>query len=78
MVKTINEYADKFRTIRIRVEDYNFLLGISEQTQIPIVGLIHLAIPMLKKKYKIKDEPKINDIIEGQIELRCDNGDSKL
>ena len=77
-MKTSNEYADKFRTIRIRVEDYNSLLGISEQTQVSIVGLIHLAIPMLKKKYKIKDEPKINDIIEGQIELRYNDGDSKL
>ena len=58
MPKTSKEYAEKFKTVRIRIEDYNTLLEIHEKSQVPLVGLFHLAIPMLKKKYRIKDEPK--------------------
>ena len=58
MVKTSKEYAEKFKTVRIRIEDYNTLLEIHQKCQVPLVGLFHLAIPMLKKKYRIKDEPK--------------------
>ena len=58
MAKTSKEYAEKFKTVRIRIEDYNALLEIHEKSQVPLVGLFHLAIPMLKKKYRIKDELK--------------------
>lgn len=58
MAKTRKEYNDRFKTIRVRVEDYDTLMEIHEKTQVPLVGLFHLAMPMLKKKYRIKDEPK--------------------
>lgn len=58
MAKTVKEYNDRFHTVRIRVEDYKTLLEINEKTQIPIVGLVHLAIPMLKRKFRIKDIAK--------------------
>lgn len=58
MAKTRKEYNERFKTVRIRVEDYNTLVQINEKSQVPIVGLIHIAIPMLKRKYRIKDEPK--------------------
>lgn len=58
MAKTSKEYSEKFHTIRIRVEDYKTLLEINEKTQIPIVGLVHLAIPMLKRKFRVIELPK--------------------
>ena len=58
MAKTRKEYNERFKTVRIRVEDYNTLVQINEKSQVPIVGLIHIAIPMLKRKYRIKDENK--------------------
>lgn len=58
MAKSSKEYSDKFHTIRIRVEDYNTLLEINEKTQIPIVGLVHLAIPMLERKFRVVELPK--------------------
>ena len=58
MAKTSKEYAEKSQTIRIRVEDYDALTEIHEKSQVSFVGLIHLAIPMLKKKLRIKDETK--------------------
>lgn len=78
MAKTRQEYNEKFKTIRVRVEDYNSLLLVHEKTQIPIVGLFHLAIPMLMKKYRIKEEQRVVDIIEGQIRLKCGNVDGEL
>ena len=58
MAKTRQEYNERFKTIRVRVEDYDTLMQIHEKTQVPLVGLFHLAIPMIKRKYRIKDEPK--------------------
>jgi len=45
-----------YKTIRIREDDYNEMLIISEKSQVPIVGLVHLAVPKLKTKYRIKNE----------------------
>ena len=56
----MKNYNDKFKTIRIRAEDYNDLLIISEKSQVPLVGLIHIAIPKLKTKYRIRGEQNDN------------------
>ena len=58
MAKSSKDYSDKFHTIRIRVEDYISLLEINKKTQIPIVGLVHFAIPMLKRKFITMELPK--------------------
>lgn len=46
------------KIIRINGEDYNELKKIKDKTGIPVVKLVEFAIPMLKRKYRIKDEPK--------------------
>lgn len=47
----------EFKTIRIRKEEYDELKNLSETTQVSIVGLVKFAIPLLKKKYRIKETP---------------------
>lgn len=49
------QYNDKYKTIRVSVDDYNELLRVSEKSRVPLVGLISLSVPMLKRKYRIKD-----------------------
>lgn len=58
MRKSVEEYNAKFKTIRVRLDDYNELMAVHEKTQIPLVGLFHIAVPLLKKKYRIKDEDR--------------------
>lgn len=58
MRKSVEEYNAKFKTIRVRLDDYNELMVVHEKTQIPLVGLFHIAVPLLKKKYRIKDEDR--------------------
>lgn len=41
---------------RVNNEDYFELKKIKEMTGIPIIKLIHFAIPLLKKKYRYVDE----------------------
>lgn len=52
---TGKNYNDKYKTVRISVVDYNELLRVSAKSRVPLVGLIGLAVPMLKRKYRIKD-----------------------
>ena len=54
MARERKEYAERFRTIRVRTEDYNSLLVISRETLVPLVGLVRTAVPMLEAKYGIK------------------------
>lgn len=49
------QYNDKYKTIRVSVDDYNELLRVSAKSRVPLVGLISLSVPMLKRKYRIKD-----------------------
>lgn len=44
-------------TIKIRAKDHAELLKISAKTGVSIVNLVAFAIPKLKSKYRIKDEP---------------------
>ena len=46
----------KYKSIRVREDDYNELLVISEKSQVPIVGLVHFAVPKLKIKYRVNKE----------------------
>lgn len=43
-------------SVRITEKDYLDLKKIRELTGIPIVRLIHFAIPLLKNKYDISEE----------------------
>ena len=45
-------------SVRIDVKDYEELKKIKDKTGVPIIKLIEFSIPMLKRKYRIKDEPK--------------------
>lgn len=49
------QYNDKYKTVRITTEDYNELLRVSNKTKVPLVSLIGFAVPMLKRKYRIKE-----------------------
>lgn len=49
------QYNDKYKTIRVTTEDYNELLKVSNKTKVPLVGLVGFAVPMLKRKYRIKE-----------------------
>lgn len=42
--------------VRVRECDYNALKDLKKRTHIPIVDLIAIAIPLLRKKYRIKAE----------------------
>lgn len=42
--------------IRVEEEDYKALKRLKEYTGISLVKLIHFAVPLLKKKYKFKEE----------------------
>lgn len=45
--------CSKFKTIRIRAEDYEALVKINAVSQIPIVRLVHLSVATLKEKYEV-------------------------
>ena len=49
------EYNSKYKTIRISVEDYNELVKVYSKTKVPLVSLIGFAVPILKRKYRIKE-----------------------
>lgn len=49
----------EFKTIRIRKNEYDELKNLSEITHVSIVGLINFAIPLLKKKYRIKETQQV-------------------
>lgn len=42
--------------IRIDKRDYDELRRIKDKTGVPIIRLIEFAIPLLKKKYRIREE----------------------
>lgn len=42
--------------IRVEEEDYKALKRLKEYTGISLVKLIHFAVPLLKKKFRFKDE----------------------
>lgn len=44
--------------VRILYEDNQALAEIKAYTGIPVCKLIHMAIPLLRRKYKIKSEDK--------------------
>lgn len=46
----------EFRNIQVKIEIRDELKKISEVTLIPMAGLIELALPLLRKKYKIKED----------------------
>ena len=48
-------YNDKYRTVRIKTEDYNELLKVSEKSKVSIVNLIGIGVQALKRKYRIKE-----------------------
>lgn len=48
-------YNENYRTVRIRTDDYNDLLKVSEKTEIKLVNLIKIGVRLLKKKYRIKE-----------------------
>ena len=50
--------VENTKPIRIEDIDYEELRKLKNFTGIPIVKLIHFAIPLLKKKYKFKEEEK--------------------
>lgn len=55
---------EKFATsVRIYDEDYEELKKIKDKTKVPVVSLIHIAIPMLKKKYRIKEVVEKNESV---------------
>lgn len=56
MAKSREEYNSRFKTIRVRVEDYDELLAIHDKTQVPLVGLIHLMVKDLKTKYGVESD----------------------
>lgn len=49
---------EESKLVRINGNDYEELKKIKDKTGVPIIKLIEFAIPMLKRKYRIKDEPK--------------------
>lgn len=53
MAKSI--YNDKYKTIRVKLEDYNDLMVISKKSGVSLINLINFATPMLKRKYRIKE-----------------------
>lgn len=54
--KLVEEKDQKYYAIRTHKEVFNEYVRISNETFIPMCKLAELAIPLLKKKLKIKDE----------------------
>lgn len=54
-VEKNKQYNDKYKTVRISASDYNELLKVSNKSKVPLVSLIGFCIPMLKRKYRIKE-----------------------
>ena len=46
---------EKTKCVRIDEDDYEGLRKIKDATGIPIVKLVHFSVPLLKRKYRIKD-----------------------
>ena len=51
--------SEKSISVRIHKADYEKLKKISEITLIPIISLIHVALPMLAEKYGVADGDKL-------------------
>lgn len=45
----------EYKSIRAKNSTHEQLVKISEETKIPILALIEIAVPMLKEKYGIKE-----------------------
>ena len=45
----------EYKSIRAKNSTHEQLVRISEETKIPILALIEIAVPMLKEKYGIKE-----------------------
>ncbi len=44
-----------YKSIQAKADTHEQLVKISEETRIPILALIEIAIPLLKEKYDIKE-----------------------
>lgn len=44
-----------YKSIQAKTSTHEQLVRISEETKIPILALIEIAVPMLKEKYGIKE-----------------------
>ena len=44
-----------YKSIQAKTSTHEQLVKISEETKIPILALIEIAVPMLKEKYGIKE-----------------------
>lgn len=45
----------EYKSIRAKSSTHGQLVIISEETKIPILALIEIAVPLLKEKYGIKE-----------------------
>lgn len=45
----------EYKSIRAKNSTHEQLMKISEETKIPILALIEIAVPLLKEKYGIKE-----------------------
>lgn len=45
----------EYKSIRAKTSTHEQLMRISEETKIPILALIEIAVPLLKEKYGIKE-----------------------
>lgn len=54
-----NKYEKK--SIRVIDEDYLEYLKLKQVTGVPLCQLLHFAIPLLKKKYKITEQVRNDD-----------------
>ena len=45
----------EYKSIRAKTSTHEQLVKISEETKIPILALIEIAVPLLKEKYGIKE-----------------------
>lgn len=54
--KLVEERNQKYYAIRTYKEIYNEYVKISNLTLLPICKLAEIALPLLKKKFRIKDE----------------------
>lgn len=44
-----------YKSVKISTEVHTELVKVSEQTDIPILALVKIAVPLLKEKYGIKE-----------------------
>ncbi len=44
-----------YKSIQAKTSTHEQLVKISEETKIPLLALIEIAVPMLKEKYGIKE-----------------------